>query len=325
MSLGRPSAKITIDGRGLTAAEAGLVRLSVEMTPGSHDAADLVLWPGSKFAGTAPGAVISVALGTAGAEEDVWTGEAVAVHAAPEGVAIEGLAATAALSRARLTRTYVGQTVADIVRDLAGEAGIDQVEAALELSAYSIDGRRTVWAHLTELARLAGADLGCGAAGGLRFVPRRTGPATRTLRHGADLLDWSVGRAAAPAAPTVVAHGAGSEAGAKRWHWILNDPAGPGGAGAAVAAFRTRAGAEAMTEALAARAARLAVRGVLRIVGDPALRVGDLIGIEDLPGPNPGTLRVLSMQHLLDMRAGFVTSLAVEGAGGAGLPGVPGL
>ncbi|MET0396256.1 MAG: hypothetical protein ABW277_05500, partial [Longimicrobiaceae bacterium] len=95
-----------------------------------------------------------------------------------------------------------------------------------------------------------------------------------------------------------------------------------GGALRVPAAVRTRDAAEAVAQALAARAERAAVRGVLRLWGMPQVRPGDLVEAADLPTGDPGTLRVLRVEHVLDGRSGFTTTLDVEGAGGGG--GLPG-
>ncbi len=72
--------------------------------------------------------------------------------------------------------------------------------------------------------------------------------------------------------------------------------------------------AETMARALAGRVARAKVRGQFRIVGRPSVRPGDLVAVTDLPSGDPGTLRVRSVEHVLDVRQGFVTTLEVEGA-----------
>jgi hypothetical protein len=314
VSLSRPRAVVTIDGRRLTSAEAALVRLRVALGFGAHDAAELVVWPTSKFAGATAGAVMSIALGEDGDEEDVWAGEVVTVEAGADGVVIDGLASTVVLSRTRLAQTYADQSVADIVHDLVPDA--DEVSGDTQLPAYAIDGHRAVWAHVLDLARLVGADVGASPEGTLRFVPPRTGTADVTLRYVADVLTWTAGPARAPDVPAVGAHGAGSEAGADGWHWLLREPTAVGPAGApvlVVPAVRTRDAADVMARALASRAARAARRGRLRLVGHPEIRPGELVEVTDLPG-DPGTLRVLEVEHVLDARDGFITSLVVEGA-----------
>jgi len=311
MALSRPRAILTLDGRRLTSAEAALVRLRVLLTLGEHGPAEVLLWPASKLAGAQPGSRLVIALGGVGNEEDVWTGEISGTAAGADATALDGLEGTVALSRSRVSQAYLNQSVADIVRDLAGSAEVDEVSGNTTLPAYFVDDRRSVWAHLLELARIVDADVSASPAGGLRFVPARTGAPDHRLRHGAEVLSWWSGAAAEPPAAAVAAYGAASEAGAEQWHWIRR-PSGAGGQ--FVAALRTKDAAEAMARALANRAARATVRGRFRIVGRPSVRPGELLAVTDLPTGDPGTLRVRSVEHVLDARQGFVTTLEVEGA-----------
>jgi hypothetical protein len=318
---GRPSATITIDSKSLTAFEAGLVRLTVDMAHGTHHTAELTLWPKSKFSPSAPGARITLALGVDGDDEDVLTGEIVGSGGAPSGMRLDAVSATIGLSHARKSQTYVSQTVADIVNDLASGVEIDEVSADLTLSAYSVDQRRTVWAHLVDLASLTGADLGCASSGGLRFVPPTSGPGPFSFMFGATVLDWRLSNLTPPPVPKIAPHGAASEQGSDKWHWILHDPVGEGAEPTrVVGAFHTRDAADALTKALADRAARAAVRGTVRLVGEAGLRPGAVIEIDDLPGPVAGPFRLLAVRHLFDARRGFYTDAVVESAGGGGLP-----
>ncbi len=317
MSLVRPNAVITLAGQSYTAAESALMRMRVALSVrGAHDGVALTVWPSSKLARADIGAKISVALGPSGSEVDVWSGEVNAVAASPDALSITGLASTAALSRTRISQTYIDQSVADIVRALAASVDLDQVESDLNLPAYTVDDRRAVWGHLLDLAAMAGAEVGASSSGALRFVPVRTGSANLTLRHGAEVIARRLAAQAAPDAPAVAAYGAASEAGADQWHWILSSPA-PQGNGPflrLVPAVRTREGADAMARALASRAARAATCGRLGLVGRADVRPGDLVDIAGLPGNSPGTLRVLEVDHLLDSGQGFMTALTVQGA-----------
>jgi hypothetical protein len=322
VSLSRPGARLTIDGRTLTAAEAALVGVTVALGPsGTHDPAEVMVWPSSPLAGVAPGSRLSIALGPQGDEEDVWTGEVTAVAAGADGVVLDGLAGTVALSRHRVSQTFLDRSVADVVRDLAGDAGaeIDEVEGDIHLAAYAVDDRRPVWDHLADLARLFGADLGASPGGALRFVPAKAGAADWTLRYGADLVAWNGGAGKPPDAPAVAAHGAASEAGAEQWHWLLRSPtaAGAGSALRIPGVVRTRDAATAAGRALAQRAARRAWCGRFELAGRPAVRPGDLIAVSGLPEGDPGTLRVQAVTHRLDGHHGFRTTLAVEAAGEA--------
>jgi phage protein D len=324
MSLSRPNARITIDGSELGADEAALVRLRIDLAcAGAHDHAELLLWPRSRFADAAPGAAMAIALGERGSEAAVWTGELSARRQQPDTIVLEGLAATIALSRSTRSQSYRDQSVADIVRDLAGNVAVDKAEGELTLNAYHVDNRRPVWSHLRALARLVGADLGSAAGGGLRFVPAAGAVTPTPLRFGADLLDWQIAAVATPSAAAVAAQGAASEQGDARFHWLTHDPVGAGaGATPLAAALATRDGAQTVAKALEQRAQRAAFSGSVLIAGRPALRPGDAVELVDLPGGNPGVMRIRAVRHTLDARSGFLTRLQLEGgeAGPGGLP-----
>jgi hypothetical protein len=315
VSLLRPNAKVAIAGRSLSTAEGAIVSLRVDLgLLHAHDGCRLVLWPGSRFAAAAPGDALSVALGDKGSEDDVLAGEVLAVRPGPGGVVVEGVSATIALSRLFKSHSYVNPTVADVVNDLIGGAAVDRVDAPLKLGAWHAENRLSVWQQLQALARLSGADLGSAADGSLRFVdPNPQGAPTR-LRYGAQLLHWDLSQTTAPTAPALATHGAGSEAGTSRWHWLSHDPVGAGADPARVpGALADRDAAQTAGQALADRATRQGRRGQLLIVGDATLRPGDTVEMADLPGDDPGTLRVLAVQHRLDRASGFLTRLTVEG------------
>jgi hypothetical protein len=323
MSLSRPSARVTLSGQEYSAAEAALVRVRVCLgLSGGHDAAELTLWPATRLKDAAAGDTLAISLGEADSEEAVWSGEVSEVLAGADALVLEGLASTVALSRARRSQTYVSQSVGDIVRDLASDVDVDEVQGDLQLDAYSLDDRRTLWSHVLDLAALTGADVGSSAEGGLRFAPFQAGAAEVTLRYGAEVISWRAGPTPAPTAPTVIASGAASDAGAEKWHWIARDPASGSSPARVVAAFRTRDAADQLNQALADRAGRASVRGHLTVVGRTDVRPGTRVEVTDLPSGDLGTLRVLSVEHVLDARFGFTTTLTVESAGGGGLGGL---
>jgi hypothetical protein len=332
MTLGRPCAVVTVDGRRLTSAEGAVVRVRVRLGRGpAHDDAECVCWPSSKLTTAAPGSTLALALGNAGDETDVWTGEVTGVRRAPDGVALEGLASSVALSRTFLSQTFVDLSIADVVRQLASAAGVDVDEASGDatLPAYAVDDRRSAWAHLNDLAELTGAEVTVTAAGALKFVAPSSpsgggglveqvaslvlGGGASGLRYGANLLGWRATSRKAPATASVAAYGAASESGSAKWHWIRHDPDAAGrGPARIVPALRTRDAAEALAGALAARAARAVRRATVVVVGDATLRPGQTTTIADIPGDPGGDLRLLAVEHTLDGDAGFVSRLVVE-------------
>ena len=100
MSLSRPNARLTVDGQTLSADEAALVRLRVDLVAdGRHDHAELQLWPHSRLADAAPGATLAIELGERDRETLVFTGELNARRQQPDAIVLEALAATAALNK----------------------------------------------------------------------------------------------------------------------------------------------------------------------------------------------------------------------------------
>jgi hypothetical protein len=322
MKPARPSAHVTIAGRRLSAAEAALSDLSVWLGRFSHDRVRLVVWPSSKFASAAPGSEMTIELGTEDNEEDVWAGNVSAVRSSPDAVCVEGLAPTAALSSERKSQTYINQGAADVVRDLAGSVTVDDVDTGLQLDYYAVDTRRSVWGHLVDLARIAGAETTISPSGGLRFVEVRSTPASKKFRYRADVLAWQVGPAAAPQPTAYAVHGSASEAGKSKWHWISQQVADK--PAQVVGAFHSQSSADALNDAAAHQAQRSAARGRLQLVGASGLRAGDVFTLEDLPDGGPGDLRALAVTHHFSGGRGFWTGVLVEGGGGGpSLGGLP--
>jgi hypothetical protein len=284
-----------------------------------HDAFTALLSHQSPVADLAVGAAIEIALGYSGTTEPVLTGEAVAVDRLPGGVRVEGLAKTHLLARTRAAQSYLDQTVADIVRDLLSKAGIDsgEIDASLKLASHHVDERRTVWAHLVELARLASCDLAAAADGSLDCHPPRSGPTPdHTLRHGADLIAWSIGpRSSFGDPPLVVPHGAASEAGAEKWHLLLREPdrGSPSAPTVVVQALSDRDGARALEEGLRKATERQSLSGRIVVVGNVAIRPGHVLQLSDLPNGEDCIARALAVRHGFDAAAGFRTTVAFEG------------
>jgi phage protein D len=315
MSLQRPSVHVTIGSRDLSAAEAGLVSLRIVLGRCSHDTAELVLWPRSKFASASSGDKMTIGLGYGGDEEDVWTGKVSSVEYTPDSVVIAGLGPTFALSQERKSQSYVSQKISQIVRDLAGSVDIEEAEADGELSYYAVDHQRSIWGHLLDLASLSGSDILTSASGGLRFIPQSSVGTNVEARMGRDLLHWRISTGAAGKARKFALHGAASEAGSEKWHW-LNASSGDGAE--VIGAFHTQELANGLGKASETRNQRAAVHGEAELTGRPTLRPGDALRLKDIEG-DPGVLRVLSVCHTLRAGSGFRTHVRVEGGALGGI------
>jgi hypothetical protein len=310
-----PIATLIVDGRSLTSAEAAVGFAEVRLAlGGSHDSARVGVWSSSKLAGSATAARASIGLGDKDDVVDVWAGALTLVQSSDERIVLEGLSHTSTLSRQRLAKTFQEQSVEDIVRDLVGQVDIDEVDASLQLPWYAIDTRRSVWSHLLDLARLIGADVASTASGSVRFVPVRASAGVHTLRHGAEIIQWTFGERTTIDPLEVRAYGAASEAGEQQWHWLLGDVGQSGSGANVVGAVRTKDAAEQTTQARTDRATRQSHRATVLAVGSPSIRPGDVVQLGGVPGAPTDRYRVTSLAHRLDGRRGFTTTLRMEGA-----------
>jgi hypothetical protein len=329
----RPGAVVTLDGQAFTAAEAALVELEVQAALGELGEARLVLWPRTRLSVAAGGAKLDVALGASGSEAIVFSGTVERVTRTAVAFVIEALDAAAMLRRRFVSRAYLNQTVAAIVRDLADPVAVAEAESDLDLAQYGVENRRSVWWHLRGLAGLAGCDLATGADGRLLFRPRGRGE-THRLRYGADLLHFARDEAAANTpAPAIVAHGSASRAGADRWHWLNPDPVGTAPEPAHPrGSIASDAAASAASDAAQARRSARAKTGTVALWGRPEFRPGDGVRLEALPDGDGGLAGALAglaggggpewratrVRHSFGASAGFVTRCELEGAAAAG-------
>jgi phage protein D len=313
VTLRRPAARLTVDGRELSLAEAAIAQCTVESSVlGHHDRATIVLGPLSPLLDTAAGADAELALGYGDETETVLTGAVDRVGQVPWGTCIEVLSASAALDDLRVGRAYVQQSVGDIARDLLGQAGVGtgSIDGGAALAVYHVDERRSAWHHLRALASLYGSELSSGGDGSVNLHAPRQGRADHALRAGAELLGWVAGGNAERAERRATGpFSAASEQGSDAWGLVHHEP---GDDHDVLPAIRDQDGATARDEAL--EAARQRATGFARAsaTGTPSLRAGDLVELDGIERAE-GTYRVLCATHRID-GGGYVSGMTLEAA-----------
>ncbi|WP_305044240.1 hypothetical protein [Geoalkalibacter sp.] len=260
-----------------------------------------------------------------GGLERVMTGAVTAVQAGLETRRVIGHGAAMTLLRSFADITYQAKKAGEIVRDLAGQAGVDiaQVEDGSQFPAYVIDGRRSFWHHLRDLADLSGCDLYVNAEGALvfeRFVGGRT---VHVFDYGRDLLTLDC-HFIAPRAARVEAWGespTGAE-GEDAWGWLTKDfsgTRGQAGSGAPTLllerpVLRTAQAAQSAADALRTHLQRRALQGKLRVLGNPAVKLGDAVRVQQAPeSEHNGTFQVRAVTHRITKTQGFVTTIGFRG------------
>lgn len=283
-----------------------------------------------------PGDDLAVELGYSDSEDGlirVLTGTVVTVEPGIRTERVVGHSRADVLLRTFVDQTFEDMTAGDIVRELAGQAGldVDRIEDGLSLPAYVVDGRRNALRHVRDLARLCGFDTYLTPEGALVFEAFTGSRDVHRVKYGEHVLlaeQWH----ARPAAGTVHVYGEspGSSRGDESWAWPTKDfeprrgSAGTGTPTLLVERPALRSSQAAQTHAQgvadALQAASLRVR--LRLQGRPQVKLGDLMRLERFPAKAAvdrldGNYQVRGVQHRITKRDGLLTDVTLRGLAGA--------
>lgn len=234
---------------------------------------------------------------------------------------VMGHSAAQALLRTFVDKTYESKTAGRIVKDLAGQVGVDvaTAEDGINFPAYVVDGRRSVYDHLRDLADLSGFDLYVNADGELVFEKFTSGKTVHVFEYAQHIVALEVLQTP-PRAGLVEAWGEspGSSQGEESWAWLTKDFGGfKGAAGSGEAklllerpALRTGAAAGTAAAAALTEIQRRTVRGWLLTVGRPEVKLGDAIRLRGVPEEALNeTFQVRGVTHRITKREGFTTTI----------------
>jgi phage protein D len=221
----------------------------------------------------------------------------------------------------RHEETFQNKTAGDIVRTLADEAGVTvaRAEAGLTFPAYVIDGRRSVYAHMREIADICGFVVFANEDGDLVFRPIDQPASIHVFEFAKHLVELEVERGDATAVSVDVrGESPGTSRGEESWAWLTKDSSGSRGTAGSGAptllleksVLRTPAATQAAADAAFAQLTSQATRGRLRTFGRPQIRLGDSIRIKDVPDARlNGDFRVRAVRHSIDKKNGFRTEV----------------
>jgi len=288
--------------------------------------------------GMAIGDPVTLELGFDGSRELVFTGEIAVAQPGLSGVRVIALGRMNALMQLRAAAFYERRTAGDIVKDLAGRAGVDigTVEDGPELPRYAVDRRLTGHAHCRELADRLGFELytnregklmfrGLGAASSLDAGPLGAVSSALGLgggeryEYGKHLLAAQA-RRALPAVERVEVGGESpmSAEGDTAAHWLTpegDDYRGEAGAGDSPRlvvdmAARTKDLATRFAQGYRITARRPSIAVNACILGRPSLDLGDSISIagagDDLIN---GACYIQAIRHHLSREGGYRTEV----------------
>jgi phage protein D len=237
---------------------------------------------------------------------------------------VVGYSAAASLLRTFVDQTYESKAAGAIVRDLAEKAGVDvdAAEDGIDFPAYVIDGRRSIYRHMHDLADLCGFDLYISSEDKLVFERFTSGNTVHTFEYARHIIELEVLQTP-PAAAAVEAWGEGPAGGQspEAWAWLTRDFSGSkGSAGSGETkmllerpALRTARGAAQAAEAAHVRIERRTVRGRLLVQGQPQVKLGDAVVLREVPEESlNGTFQVRSVIHHITKPGGFTTAIGFQ-------------
>lgn len=242
--------------------------------------------------------------------------------------------AGAALAATRPAASFSAMTTGDIIGGLVGEAGADMGRSSLDgerLESYVATQGRTGAEHVARLALYGGGIAMVDADGSLSAISYPEPPASRALRFGREILAYQAADTAPGASTVPIGSGAGPAGGPDAL--MLSAEAISGGAPDPSATVRWRPEAALRSQG-AQRAASAAADSAHGASGQkltatcwllPALRPGELVEVQDLPGGiSGGPWLVTHVQHRIGPMGATTRFDAVSGEGGGVLAGLLG-
>ncbi len=251
----------------------------------------------------------------------VFKGTVRAVHHTVSGKArILASNGGAVLASFRLDQGYEQMSAGDIVRDLAGKAGIaGSIDGGPSLPYYVVDSRSSAWEHVAKLAELSGFAAWFAADGGLHFGPLEAGSPAQTFTYGEDVLELDALEAPPlPGSVKVVGEGAAGSQGSDAWSWNIKDASpvtGNAGSGdpavvVELGALRSADAASGAAEGIAAKAKLGGLTARLLVPGAPKAVVGSTIAVASAPDDTlNGSWVVRGVRHRLVKAHGFTSLL----------------
>ncbi len=251
----------------------------------------------------------------------VITGTVITIEPGLTTTRVVGQTAAHALLRTFVEQTYESKTAGAMVKDLANQAGVevDTADDGITFPAYVIDGRRSFYHHMWELADLCGFDLYINAEGKLVFEKFLGGKTVHVFEFAKHLLALEVQNT--PARAGKVEAWGESPAGSKgndAWAWLTKDFSGSQGTAGTDSpllllerpALRTPDAANTAAAASFTAIQRRRQRGRLLSLGRPEVKLGDAIRLSGMTDASlNASFQVRGVKHRLNKQGGFTTTI----------------
>jgi hypothetical protein len=233
------------------------------------------------------------------------------------------------LATTRINHTYQNQSVQQIVKDIAEQAGVEagDIDTGSTYPCLFVHESISALAAVTDLAKREGFDVYTDADGKLTVKAFSKSSADHTLYYGIHLLALSIDhRPPRPSHVTAVGESPSSNQGSDAWPWFAKDASGVkgevGSGNTLLAlrdgALRSKDAADLFAKQKYGAVKDAATSGRCRLLGNPEIKLGDAIEIKDAPkAEQNGLFKVTRVRHVLSKTEGFLTVLDFSGQGGA--------
>ena len=281
-----------------------------------------------------PGDPVTVELTAGEVSSKVMTAEVQSMASSLYQTRITGATVMERLTRTRLNQVYENQSLNQIVSDLASQAGVDtgQIDTGSTYSYFVVEERRTLLDHVRQLALCDGMDVYAETDNKLTVTVFNKTAADHIFRYGMEILDLQM-CVNHPVISQVRVSGESpsSSQGTDTWPWLVKDISsfqGESGDGGQLLTFqygaiRTKDVADSLAAVKLGVIKDQSTWGRLKILGNPAVKLGDAIEIKDTPKPElNGLFKVTEVRHVLSKTDGYITFVGFSGLGGSS--GVPG-
>ncbi|MFZ6028605.1 MAG: phage late control D family protein [Chloroflexota bacterium] len=266
-----------------------------------------------------PGDPVGIALGYDKTATKVFTGSVTTLEQGLQNVTVYAASAFGALTASRFNLLFEKQSAGTMAGDLLGRCKVKKasVENGEKFATFTVSDRESAWEVLAGLARRCGFDFYADIDDKAHFKKYAAGQ-THSLEYGTHILDFYHG--AVPAAldgvevygESPVGQGQGEDASA----WLRKKEV-KGSAGKSSGNVLRLTDPAARTQDLARTLAKnilaahqSTARGWMRLLGNPAIRLGDAVKVAGLPQSSQnGTYKVTGVRHRLCVRSGFITEV----------------
>lgn len=238
---------------------------------------------------------------------------------------VVGYSAADALLRTFSGETFENKSAGQIIRDLADKASVevDTASNGIQFPAYVVDGQRSLYRHMRDIADLCGFDLYINNEGKLVFERFTGGNIIHVFEFAKHILQLEI-LENAPQAEAVEGWGEspGGSQSQDDWAWLTKDFAslkGSAGEGSSTLllerpVLRSSNAAQSAADALSSRIQRRKTRGNLLILGRPSVKLGDAIRLREVPEDSLNAVyQVRSVVHRITKQGGFTTQIGFWG------------